>query len=133
MIVSRASHRLAWVVAILLPLPADAFTAKNGMDAHQVGPTEIVVDYHPRRDETDYWCAAGDFADRVFGVSGKTRLWRASEKPREAGRGIVFTLDPAKMVKGGGPSQFGTGPRDGSISVGMAIGNYCRQVWPYLW
>ncbi|WBU54219.1 hypothetical protein [Paracoccus sp. SCSIO 75233] len=122
--------RLLCLAFLLFPLQAAAFTAQNGMTAVQISPTEIAVDYHSRRDETDYWCAAGDFAQRVMDAPGKTRIWRASPKPRKAGGGIVFTLDPARKAEGAGLSSFGSGPRDGSISVAMAVGNHCRVIRP---
>ncbi|MFV0384709.1 hypothetical protein [Paracoccus sp. (in: a-proteobacteria)] len=127
--------RLILVVALLLsplPLPAAAFIAQNDMRAGQVGPTEIAVEFRARRPDTDYWCAAGDYAQRVMDMPGKARIWRATPKPRKAGRGIVFTLDPAKKAEGAGLAQFGSGPRDGSISVAMAVGNFCRD-FPPLW
>lgn len=123
--------RLMFLAPLLLPLPAAAFTAQNGMTAVQTAPAEITVIHEVRRGDTDYWCAAGDFAQRVMGLPGKTRIWRASPKPRGAGEGIVFTLDAAKAAKGAGPSQFGSGPRDGSIPAAMAVGSYCRVIVPY--
>lgn len=119
------------ILAMLLPLPAAAFTAQNGMTAVRTGPAEITVIHEVRRGDTDYWCAAGDFAQRVLDLPGKTRLWRASPKPRRAGQGIVFTLDPAQQAEGAGLSQFGGGPRDGSIPVAMAVGNYCQRIVPF--
>lgn len=124
--------RLLILALLLLPAPAAAFTARNGMTAVQSGLTEIAVIHEVRRGDTDYWCAAGDFAQRVMGLPGNTRIWRASPKPRGAGDGIVFTLDPAKAAEGAGLSQFGRGPRDGSIPVSMAVGSFCRVVVP-LW
>lgn len=123
--------RLMFLVPLMLPVSAAAFTAQNGMRAAQVGPAEIAVAHEVRRDDTEYWCAAGDFARRVLGQPGKARIWRATPKPRRAGEGIVFTLDPAKKAEGAGLSQFGSGPRDGSISVGMAVGSFCRIDLPY--
>ena len=119
------------ILALLLPMPAAAFTAQNGMTAVQSGPAEITVIHEVKRDDTDYWCAAGDLVQREMGLPGKTRLWRASPKPRGAGAGIVFTLDPAKAAEGAGLSQFGGGPRDGSIPVSMAVGSYCRKIIPF--
>ncbi len=98
--------RLILILPLLLPLPAAAFTAQNGMVAHATGPTEIAVPYDAGRMETDYWCAAGDLAERVMGKPGKTRIWRASPKPRKAGQGILFTLDEAKKAEGAGLSGF---------------------------
>ncbi|WCR09289.1 hypothetical protein JHW45_09090 [Paracoccus stylophorae] len=119
------------VVLMLLPAQASAFLARNGMTAHGSGPADIVVDYRAGRLDTDYWCAAGDYARRVLGLAGDTRLWRASPKPRGAGQGIVFTLDETRKADGAGLSHFGAGPRDGSISVGMAVGSYCRLIVPF--
>ncbi|SIQ29718.1 hypothetical protein SAMN05421641_10614 [Paracoccus thiocyanatus] len=123
--------RLMLIAALILPLPAEAFTARNGMIATQVGPTEIAVAHRMRRDDTDYWCAAGDFAQRALDLPGQTRIWRATPKPRQAGQGIVFTLDPANKAEGAGVSAFGAGQRDGSLSVGMAVGSFCRTFIPY--
>lgn len=124
--------RLMFLVSLLLlPMPAMAFRAQNGMTATQISPTEIAVPYRARRADTDYWCAAGDLAQRAMNVPGKTRIWRASPKPRKAGQGIIFTLDPARKAEGAGLSHYGSGPRDGSISVGMAVGNYCRVIIPF--
>ncbi|MDB6176337.1 hypothetical protein PAF17_02335 [Paracoccus sp. Z330] len=124
---------MRWIClfALLLPLPAAAFTAINGMKVQQISPTEIAVELDVRRIETQYWCAAGDFAKRALGLDGKTRMWRASPKPRKAGHGMTFTLDPAKKTANAGPSQFGSGPKDGSVSVAMAAGNYCRMEYPF--
>lgn len=122
-------HLLA---ALLLPMPAMGFTAQNGMTARQTGATEIAVDYRARRDDADYWCAAGDFAQRALGLPVATRLWRASPKPRGAGTGILFTLDPARRAEGAGLSQFGAGPRDGSMTLGAAAGSHCQIEIP-LW
>jgi hypothetical protein len=123
--------RLMFLAALLLPLPAAAFTAQNGMTAVQTAPAEITVIHEVPRGDTDYWCAAGDFAQRVMGLPGSTPIWRASPKPRRAGDGIVFTLDPAKAAEGAGLSQFGTGKRDGSIPISMAVGSFCRRFVPY--
>ena len=120
------------ILALLLPLPAAAFTAQNGMTAVQTAPSEITVIHEVRREDTDYWCAAGDLVQREMGLPGKTRLWRASPKPRGAGDGIVFTLDRGQAADDAGLSHFGSGPRDGSIPVSMAVGSFCRVIIPIL-
>lgn len=120
------------ILLMMTPLPAAGFTAQNGMTARQTGSTEIAVDYRAGRLDTDYWCAAGDFAQAALGLPGRTRLWRASPKPRKAGQGILFTLDPARKAEGAGLSQFGAGPRDGAISLGMAVGSHCHVEIPLL-
>lgn len=116
----------------LAPLPASAFTARNGMVAQQVSPTEIAVPFDSGRLDTSYWCAAGDLAEQVMGLPGKTRLWRATPEPRRKGQGIVFTVDPDKRAENAGVFEFGSGPQDGSVSVSMAIASYCRLRFP-LW
>lgn len=118
---------VAFAAALALaPLSAQAFTAQNSLWVQQSGPSEIAVSFQSWADDTDYWCAAGDFAARVLRVSNATRLFRASPKPRGQGQGITFTLDPARAAPGAGISSFGTGGRDGSISVGQAVGSYCE-------
>lgn len=119
--------RLILLAFLCLPTSALAFIAKNGMQATQISPTEIAVEYEARQADTDYWCAAGDYVKRVLKQPGATRLWRATPKPRKAGQGIVFTLDPAKKAEGAGVSQFGKGPRDGSLSVSLAATNFCKM------
>lgn len=123
--------RMIALAALLMPAQAVAFTAQNGMTVIHTGPAGITVLHDVRRGDTDYWCAAGDFAQRALGLPGKTPIWRASPKPRRAGEGIVFTLDPRDAAEGAGISQFGRGPRDGSIPVGMAVGSFCQRIIPY--
>ncbi|WP_411836848.1 hypothetical protein [Paracoccus sp. ME4] len=117
---------------LMTPLPAAAFTARNGMTVTQAGPTEIAVAWSGGRRDTDYWCAAGDFAQRVMNQPVGTRLWRASPKPRAGGEGILFTLDGSRKAPGAGLSQFGAGPRDEAISVGAAVAGHCRVLPPLL-
>lgn len=122
--------RIMLMVLLALPLPANAFTARNGMDARQVDATDIAVAFQSGSVDTDYWCAAGDLAQRVMNQPVGTRLWRASPKPRGSGEGILFTLDPARQAKDAGLSQFGAGARDGAMSVGQAVAGHCRVVIP---
>ena len=124
--------RIVLMVLLALPLPANAFTARNGMDARQVDATDIAVAFQSGSADTDYWCAAGDLAQRVMNQPVATRIWRASPKPREAGQGILFTLDPARQAQGAGLSQFGSGPRDGALSVGQAVASHCRIIIPFI-
>ncbi|MDN5569454.1 MAG: hypothetical protein L0G27_12035 [Paracoccus sp. (in: a-proteobacteria)] len=124
--------RMFAVMLMVLPLPAGAFTAQNGMVAHQNGPSEIMVDYENGRLATEYWCAAGDLVQQQMQMPVDTQIWRASPKPRGAGEGIVFTLDKANMAKGAGLSQFGSGARDEAMSAGQAVGSHCRVIAPDL-
>ncbi len=126
----EAVMRIVLMLLLALPLPANAFIARNGMDARQIDATDIAVQFQSGRADTDYWCAAGDLAQRVMNQPVGTRIWRASPKPRSAGQGILFTLDPARQAEGAGLSQFGSGPRDGAISVGQAVASHCRVIIP---
>lgn len=114
-----------------LPLSAQGMTTQNGMQVQQTASSGIAVGYRSDARETDYWCAAGDYAARVLRLPNTTRLYLASPKPRGQGQGILFTLDPARRAEGAGISSFGSGPRDGGISVGMAVGSYCRVLTPF--
>ncbi|WP_405405831.1 hypothetical protein [Paracoccus sp. Ld10] len=122
--------RIMLMALLALPLPAHAFTARNGMEAKQVNATDIAVEFESGRAGTDYWCAAGDLAQREMNQPVGTRIWRASPAPRDAGRGILFTLDPARQAEGSGLSQFGSGEQDGAISLGHAVASYCQSVVP---
>jgi hypothetical protein len=127
-------HAPALAVAMaLLPFSAQGFTAQNGMQVQLIGQTDIAVDFRSWAADTDYWCAAGDFAARVLRVSNATRLYRASPKPRGQGQGIIFTLEPARKADGAGLSSFGAAGSDGSSSVGHAVGAYCRVLKPFDW
>lgn len=124
--------RFLVMILLMVPLPAAAFTARNGMEVAQAGPSGMAVMFRTAREDTDYWCAAGDYAQRALNQPVGTRLWRASPKPRGSGQGILFTLDPAQKAEGAGLSQFGKGPRDGSMSIGQAVSAHCQVVVP-LW
>jgi hypothetical protein len=117
--------------ALAPPAGARDFIAQNGMQARQISPSEILVLPRNRAIPTDFWCAAGDYAVRVMGLAPKTRLWRATPASARVGNGVLFTLDSAKKAEGAGLSEYGSGPRDGSMSLGMAVGGYCRPIIPF--
>jgi hypothetical protein len=104
--------------------PAAAFQAVNGFTVTQTGPQEFTVEYEVVQNETAYWCAAGDYAVRALDLPRKTRLYRASPPPRQAGQGITFTLDPAAAAADSGLSVV-SGDGDGSVSIGHARGSFC--------
>ena len=110
---------------VALASPAAAFRASNGFSVTATGAQEFVVDFRITRNETAYWCAAGQFVTRGLGLPAKTRIYRASPKPRGAGQGITFTLDPAAAAPGGGISAVSAGG-DGSVSAGHARGSFCN-------
>jgi hypothetical protein len=108
----------------MLASPAAAFRATNGFTVTSTGPQEFVVNFRTTRNETAYWCAAGEFVTRELDLPRKTRIYRASPKPRGAGQGITFTLDPAAAAPGAGISAISAGG-DGSVSAGHARGSFC--------
>ena len=115
------------IVAVLATLatPAAAFRATNSFTVDATGPQEFVVNFRVTRNETNYWCAAGDYVIRDLGLPSKTRIYRASPTPRGAGQGITYTLDPAAAAPGAGLSTLSAGG-DGSVSAGHARGSYCN-------
>ncbi len=118
------------LAALTLAAPANAFTARNGLEARQIGSTEIEVPFRHVGIETAYWCAAGDYAVRVLKLPNATRIYRASPPPRKQGQGITFTLDPAKAAD---PGLSIFGKDKSSISLGHATGNFCSldDVYPF--
>jgi hypothetical protein len=121
-------HAFLPVLAALLMFaePSVAFRATNGFTVTQTGPQDFVVNYRVTRNETSYWCAAGEFVTRDLGLPAKTRIYRASPPPRGAGEGIAFTLDSAAAAPEGGLSNFSAGGGDGSVSAGHARGSFCN-------
>jgi hypothetical protein len=113
------------LVAIAFALPAEAFTAQNGMRVRPVDAQTFVVEFPSPDGETQYLCAAGDYVFRALGLSARTRIYRASPPPRKQGQGITFTLDAARKTKMGLFTQFGADKGDESISAGEARGTYC--------
>ncbi len=112
-------------------LPAVAFNARNDMVVTDLGKGLFRVEFETRINETDYWCAAGDFAERVLGAPIKARLFRASPPPRKRGQGITFTLDPALSGGATGISSFGRDASKDSITVGHATGSFCELFFDY--
>lgn len=124
--------RMLAVLLIALPLPASAFTARNGMEAQQLNQTDIAVPFESGRLTTEYWCAAGDLAQQMMQQPVTASIWRATPKPRPGGEGLVFTIDEDRKAEGAGLSQFGSGEHDGSMSVGQAVSAYCDPIIPDL-
>ncbi len=116
----------AILVAITLALPAHAFQARNGMTVAPSGGQDFTVKFDSQAADADYWCAAGDFAQRSLGLASKTRVYRMSPTPRKAGQGISFTLDAAKASGQTGITTFG-GLNDGAFSAGGAAASFCEN------
>lgn len=106
---------------------ADAFNARNGMDVTDLGGGLFRVEYEVRINETDYWCAAADYAQRVLGADSRTRLYRASPPPRKRGQGITFTLDASQSGGRTGISTFGSSGAKDSLGIGTVRSTFCSS------
>ena len=110
--------------ALAAAAPAQAFTSSNRMRVDATGPvTFSVASRGGNYSAADFWCAAGEYADRILNARQNTRVWRLSEPPRRSGQPVVFSLDPAGRASRTGLSVLGTD--DGSLSVASAR-NQCQ-------
>lgn len=117
----------------LLVALAIAFPAASPVEASKVGlrlrvaqdaaTGDFTVKYDSQAAQTDYWCAAGRYVTRNLGLPDNTRIYRVSPPPRKAGKGITFSLDPARSSGQTGVTTFG-GPQDGSMSAAFAF-DFC--------
>ena len=104
--------------------PAHAFFSSNQMRVEATGPVTFSVSARGGNlGATDFWCAAGEYADRRLRASGSSRIWRLSEPPRRGGQPVVFSLDPTGKASRSGLVVLG--PDDGSLSVAAAR-NQCE-------
>lgn len=103
-------------VAMLAAEPAMALRTINGMEVRGTGPDTFSVIFDVSYGDSQYWCAAGDYAVRI-GLPSTTRIYRTSPPPRKRGQGIDFSTDPAKAVDPG-ISIFGS--PDKGMSAGGA-------------
>ena len=87
----------ATFIAILLPLGAHAFTAKNRLTVSQIDATVFEVVGRPGSGAREMWCAAGDYA-RSQNVPSTTRIYLESGRQpavsRPGGTAVRFTLSP---------------------------------------
>lgn len=105
--------------------PAVPYEAINRLQVVPAGGQDFTVQFRPLAGLADYWCAAGDYAQRGLRLDSRTRVYRRSPEPRKRGQGITFTLDPARSVGYTGLTTFG-GPQDGSFSAGTASAQFCH-------
>ncbi|MFN0114129.1 MAG: hypothetical protein ACKVPY_05580 [Paracoccaceae bacterium] len=116
------------LVFVLLAVPASAWTARNGLEVQPTGRAgEVVVEYDGRLDQTDFWCAAGDYVIRVMGLASSTRLYR-SATPRQRGHGYMFTINREDGTPKSGITSIGKNRDDTSISAGHAQTAFFRPL-----
>ena len=87
---------LAAVCLFATTTQAQAYLAQNGLRVEPLAPDAFSVPYRGRSGPRDFWCAAGDYADRVLHLPKATRIYRTSPVPRGSGEGMTFSLDPAQ-------------------------------------
>ncbi|MCT8329484.1 hypothetical protein [Albidovulum sediminis] len=108
---------VALLLALTLALPAQAFTAQNGLLVQPDG-SGFTVPWRGRSGASDFWCAAGDYAIRVLHLNPAEVIYRASPPKRGAGEAVRFTLDPAQSAEKSG--LFVLGAKGGGITAGHA-------------
>jgi len=108
-----------------LTLASPALASLDRLPITQDSATEFTVGYKARAGDNNYWCAAGRYVTEKLGLPDDTRIYRQSPPPRGAGKGISFTLDPAKSAGETGISTFG-GVQDGSLSASGAKASQCN-------
>ncbi len=112
--------RLAAATAATLALatPAAAWMASNSLPVRDLGVGQIEVVARPGMSAAMAFCAAGEYARRVLGLSAETRLWRASPIPRRSGESMIFSTTPTAA-----PGKTGLvmlTDDDGSLTVSFA-------------
>jgi hypothetical protein len=108
---------VALLLALTLALPAQAFTAQNGLLVQPDG-SGFTVPWRGRSGASDFWCAAGDYAIRALRLNPAEVIYRASPPKRGAGEAVRFTLDPAQSAAKTG--LFVLGAKGGGITAGHA-------------
>ncbi len=93
MTVKFAAAAVAAVFAAVGALPAQAYLTDSGLSATG-DASRIVVEFQAGFGDSEYWCAAGDFAISRLGASVVAPVYRVTPPPRKRGQGIVFSLSP---------------------------------------
>jgi hypothetical protein len=116
---------LTLLAALAIAGPALAFGFDLRFRVTQNSKADFTVEYKLNASTTDYWCGAGRFVKNTLHLPDRTRVYRLSPPPIKSGKGISFTLDPARSAGTTGITTFG-GPQDGSMSAGGAVAAFCH-------
>jgi hypothetical protein len=109
--------RATLIAALVLAFPAHAFISSNRLSVQATGPDSFTVAFRgTATGDIDYWCAAGEFADRQLRASATAVIYRISPPPRRAGQGISFSMNGA-----GAASSTGLNTVGGSSGGGMTV------------
>ncbi len=115
--------RATLIAALFLALPAHAFIASNRLSVQSTGPDSFDVAFRgTATGDIDYWCAAGEFADRQLRAPATAVIYRISPPPRRAGQGISFSMNSA-----GAASSTGLNTIGGSSGGGMTVASARNQ------
>jgi hypothetical protein len=108
-----------------LTLATPSWASLDRLSVKQDTSTDFTVAYKARAGDNNYWCAAGRYVTETLGLPPTTRVYRLSPPPRKAGKGITFTLDPAKS-SGETGLNASSGGQDGSMPAGGVQSTYCN-------
>ena len=114
----------ALAIGMMAATPSAAFLATNNLTVQGQGAM-FQVDYFDRSGARDFWCAAGDFAERHLNLRTGTMLYRVSPPPRGAGEGVAFSTDAARSSGRSGLLRLTTGD-PGGMTVARAR-QYCND------
>jgi hypothetical protein len=131
---------IAAVGLAALGVPAQAFTAINGLAVNPVQGGFEVVSYGgdgPRQ----IWCAAGEYARAVHGVSGSQRIYISDgygpSKTVRGKRGVSFTLAGTNGPRPGTNGNYSVSMRTPGFNLAAAHAeSFCDDVfdvdpWPF--
>jgi hypothetical protein len=113
------------ILLAALTLATPSWASLDRLSVKQESSTEFTVGYKARAGDNNYWCAAGRYVTETLGLPPTTLVYRLSPPPRKAGKGITFTLDPAKSSGETGLSSTSKA-QNGSISAGGVQSTYCN-------
>ena len=111
---------------------ADAFSGRRGTRVNQVDAKVFEVIARSAGSSGDYWCGAGDYAQRALGAAWTARIYISRGRGPSVTTGrrtaVQFTMDPAAVGDPPADNGFFTNamrPGD-SMSVQQAQ-SYCLQ------
>ncbi len=88
----------ALVLLMVLPQASLGWTARNSQTVVPLSDRSFEVLGQAGSGNTDYWCAAGEYARRVLGVANAQRLYvsrgRAEAETANRKSAVQFSLDP---------------------------------------
>lgn len=117
---------LACTAALALSVPgAEAAVTRSGFRVNPIDANRFEVEFRAGFGESDYWCAAGEYASRMR-LPPAGRIWRISPPPRRQGQGVVFSFSPEGSAGRTGVMTLG-GARDGSFNRTVAE-QFCDSI-----